>query len=152
MSDLESRIHESYERLHPGTPVYLLRDVATDYGELPDPDTAEKVFKASVVQTNTQFVGGVSVISWPDFQPPADKAEPGLVFKVSPREVFKLGELKTVIRSRTNLGLPKQSKIDRYINSKSGVFGAVLAAEMARVILERFAEDPRDGFGNLQKR
>jgi hypothetical protein len=74
------------------------------------------------------------------------------MYGVSPREVFKLSELNAIMTDSKSLHRPKPSKLDRYINSKSGKFAAVLAAEMARVILGRFIEDPRDNYGRLIKR
>ncbi len=150
MSDLESRIQTSYERLRVGSPVYLLRDEQTDYGELPNPDEVKQVFKAGVIQINAENKHGMSVVNWPGFSPPAEiKVES--IFVVSPREVFKVGEIKDILRERTILPIPRPSKLERYIKSRSGAYGAILAAEMARVILERFSEDPRDSSGQLIK-
>lgn len=152
MSELAVRIQESYERLQIGSTVYLLKNELVDYGELPDPDNVTQVFKADVALIDPAYMRGVSLVAWNGLTKQAEPDEAGPMFPVSPREVFKLAELNAILRDRTSLPTPKRSKLDRYIGSVSGKFGATLAAEMARVVLERFSEDPRDSSGNLIKR
>jgi hypothetical protein len=152
MSDLEASIHESYDRLNLGSTVYLLKDGATDYEELPDPAQVNAVFKANVTHIDPNYIRGILLVGWAGLRSPPEPDETGLMYRASPREVFKLGELNAVLSDRTTLPKPKPSKLDRYIESKGGKFGATLAAEMARVILERFIEDPRDPSGRLIKR
>jgi hypothetical protein len=152
MSNLESRIHESYDRLNLDNTVYLLRNFADSYGQLPDPEKVTRVYKADVRQVDPEYKRGVYLLDWPDLYTKADHEQGGSIYTVSPREVFMLRELNTVITARTPLPKPRPSKLDRMIDSKSGRFREILAAEMARVVLERFVEDPRDAMGNLVKR
>jgi len=149
MSDLESRIVQSYDRLHVGNAVYLLRNHEIDYGQLPDPDQVDQVYKADIHQVDPECIHGAYLLDWPDLQTKADPDQGIPIYQVSPREVFLLRELNVVLRDRTHLPKPKSSKLDRYLGSESGKFSATMASAMARVVLERFAEDPRDDAGNL---
>jgi hypothetical protein len=152
VSELETRICESYERLHVGKAVYLLKDEWSDYGELPDPNRVTEVYKANVFQIDRAYRDGISLVTWSAIDIKPEKDETETMHGVSPREVFKLNEINTIINDSTSIHRPKQSKLDRYIDSKSGIFATMLAAEMARVIIERFIEDPRDDSGHLIKR
>ena len=148
MSDLESRIQESYGRLGIGSTVYLLRDSEAEDDQLPDPSVVREVFKADVRQVDPDYRRGVYLLDWLDLRT-RDDYEDGGIYTVSPREVFKLGELNALIRNRTPLPLPKASKLDKVLASNSGKFAAVVAAAMAETILERFVDDPRDASGQI---
>jgi hypothetical protein len=152
VSELEARISQSYERLRVGRVVYLLKDKETDYGELPDPSNVSEVFKANVFQIDQTHKGGISLVTWSAINIKPEPDETASMFAVSPREVFKLDELNTVINESKSIPKPKASKLDRYIDSKSGKFATMLAAEMARVVIERFIEDPRNNAGHITKR
>ena len=150
--DLEQRIQESYERIGLGSTVYLLKGPGVDYDELPDPDAVNQVFKADVFRVDPEHRLGISVLGWSTLE---HQLVPGIAreaFTLSPREVFKPREIKHTILHRTNLGKPRDSKLDQYIGSKSGKFGTTLAVAMARVVIERFEEDLRDSSGALVKR
>jgi hypothetical protein len=148
VSDLESRIQESYGRLGIGSTVYLLRDSEAEYDQLPDPGVVREVFKADVRQVDPDYRRGVYLVDWFDLLTREDY-EDGVIYTVSPREVFKLGELNALIRDRTSLPKPTPSKLDKRLASNSGKFGAIVAAAMAETILERFVDDPRDASGQL---
>jgi hypothetical protein len=150
MSDIESRIQSSYDRLPMGSVVYLLRDESANYEELPNPDEVSRVYKADVIEVAPDYMRGIYLVSRPDFSARPTPDEAGPLYAVSPREVFNLNDLYSVIRERTSLPRPRPNKLDKILTaSKRGRFGEILAPEMARIVIERFAEDPRDGTGRL---
>jgi len=150
MNNLDSRITESYDRLTVGSTVYLLRNSGLDYGQLPDPGSVERVFKADVRQIDPDYRRGVNLVDWFNLQERVDPdGEEGPLYALSSREVFKLGELNAVILDRTELPKPIPGKLDKLLGSTGGRFGKIVAAAMAEVILERFADDLRDSSGHL---
>jgi hypothetical protein len=152
MNDLESKIQESYDRLHVDNTIYLLKNHRTDYGQLPDPDEVTQVYKADVRQIDPEYTYGIHLLDWFNFSTP-DEEQLGPIYQVSPREVFLLRELKSVINDRTNIPQPRASRLESMLEStKTDRFKGIVASEMARVVLERFAEDPRDDSGLLDKR
>lgn len=148
--DLETRIRESYDRLKVDAPVYLLRDEAFDYdGQLPEPGSLTQVFKADIIGIDPDYTRGINLVSWLDLATRPEPSEAGSMFAVSPREVFKLGEMNEIIRDRTDLPRPRPSRLDRQLASKSGKFGSIMSLAMTDVMLERFADDPRDNSGRI---
>jgi hypothetical protein len=152
MSEFNLSIPESYERLVSTNIAYYVKTAPGAYNFLPEPETAEWVHKAKIEYIPRDFSSGVNIHDFPEIGDPDNIVSDGF-FKVSPRELFLATEMFQLISTRTDLPVPlRPVSLDKKLNTKTSNFRKKLAPAMARVVIERFAEDRRDSSGRVRRR